>query len=229
MSSWCWRTSDGMLHFGSNRSSIEQSLPCRNCAKLSPGSPRRGICCAIAIGSSPRTLWTKSRRWASKAMDIPDIFLHLARPPHHGYVERVIGTIRRERLDRVIVYNEQSPVVTYLRVLVDYYHRSRRTMWPSRSGRVSAGPHPTIKRRASLGFACFSTGWWSPRLYRRTQPPCAARTFAEARQDRVLASEEMRDLLLSIPRLCVGLCATSFAGEHGVGVRAGAADELPRG
>ena len=44
-----------------------------------------------------------------------------------AYVERVIGTIRRECLDHVIVFN-QSSLSRHLQAFVDYYHRSRTHM-----------------------------------------------------------------------------------------------------
>jgi len=45
-------------------------------------------------------------------------------PWPRAYVERVIGTIRRECLDHVIVFNERS-LYRQLRCFMDYYHRSR--------------------------------------------------------------------------------------------------------
>ena len=45
-------------------------------------------------------------------------------PWQQGYVERVIGSIRRECLDHVIVFNETSLRRT-LRSYLRYYHRSR--------------------------------------------------------------------------------------------------------
>jgi putative transposase len=41
-----------------------------------------------------------------------------------AYVERVIGTIRRECLDHIIVFNERS-LYRYLRDFLDYYHQTR--------------------------------------------------------------------------------------------------------
>ncbi|MBM3756541.1 MAG: transposase [Acidobacteria bacterium] len=45
-------------------------------------------------------------------------------PWHRAYVERVIGTIRRECLDHVIVFGERS-LYRHLQGFVDYYHQSR--------------------------------------------------------------------------------------------------------
>src|SRR5438309_6483251 len=45
-------------------------------------------------------------------------------PWQRAYVERVIGTIRRECLDHIIVFNERC-LYQHLRSFLDYYHRSR--------------------------------------------------------------------------------------------------------
>ena len=45
-------------------------------------------------------------------------------PWQNPFVERLIGSIRRECLDRVIVFNERS-LKLILRSYVDYYHNSR--------------------------------------------------------------------------------------------------------
>jgi putative transposase len=45
-------------------------------------------------------------------------------PRQRAYIERVIGTIRRECLDHVIVFNEAS-LRRQLKFFLDYYHVSR--------------------------------------------------------------------------------------------------------
>src|SRR3954447_24109831 len=45
-------------------------------------------------------------------------------PWQRAYVERVIGTIRRECLDHVIVFGERD-LRRWLTVFIDHYHRSR--------------------------------------------------------------------------------------------------------
>ena len=45
-------------------------------------------------------------------------------PWQRAYVERVIGTLRRECLDHVIVFSEAG-LSRHLRRFADYYHRSR--------------------------------------------------------------------------------------------------------
>ena len=45
-------------------------------------------------------------------------------PWQRAYIERVIGTIRRECLDHVIVFSEAG-LYRHLRNFADYYHQSR--------------------------------------------------------------------------------------------------------
>jgi len=45
-------------------------------------------------------------------------------PWQRAYVERLIGTIRRECLDHLIVFNERS-LYGHLQRFVGYYHRNR--------------------------------------------------------------------------------------------------------
>ena len=86
-------------------------------------------------------------------------------PWQRAYVERVIGTIRRECLDHVIVFGERS-LYRQLQSFVDYYHRSRthlglekdtpvpRLVQSADKGRVIAMPevgglHHRYERRAA--------------------------------------------------------------------------------
>ena len=80
-------------------------------------------------------------------------------------MERVIGTIRRECLDHVIVHNERS-LHRHLKIFIEYYHRSRthlalekdtpepRPIEPPESGRIVSIPvlgglHHRYERRAA--------------------------------------------------------------------------------
>jgi transposase InsO family protein len=45
-------------------------------------------------------------------------------PQQRAYIERIIGTIRRECLDHVIVYGEAS-LIRHLRLFLAYYHETR--------------------------------------------------------------------------------------------------------
>src|SRR5579864_5963276 len=86
-------------------------------------------------------------------------------PWQRAYVERVIGSIRRECLDHVLVFHEAS-LRRILRSYLDYYHRSRthlslgkdspepRSILPEHMGRVVALPqvgglHHRYERRAA--------------------------------------------------------------------------------
>ena len=86
-------------------------------------------------------------------------------PWQRAYIERVIGSIRRECLDHVIVFNEGS-LYRHVQSFVDYYHESRthlslekdtpgrRPVQPPEAGRVIALPqvgglHHRYERRAA--------------------------------------------------------------------------------
>src|SRR2546427_9251837 len=86
-------------------------------------------------------------------------------PWQRAYVERVIGTIRRECLDHVIVFNEAS-LYRHVKSFVTYYHESRthlslgkdspqsRAVQPPELGRIVAIPqvgglHHRYERRAA--------------------------------------------------------------------------------
>jgi putative transposase len=62
------------------------------------------------------------RRVAS--LDIEQVLTSPRSPWQNSYVERVIGSIRRECLDHVIVFNDQH-LRQVLREYLDYYHRTR--------------------------------------------------------------------------------------------------------
>lgn len=57
-------------------------------------------------------------------MDITEVVTAPRSPWQNPYVERVIGSIRRECLDHVVVINERH-LRRVLLSYVDYYHRSR--------------------------------------------------------------------------------------------------------
>ena len=59
-----------------------------------------------------------------KAMGIKQVLSAPRSPWQRAYVERVIGTIRRECLDHLIVFNDGG-LDRQLRTFVEYYHRNR--------------------------------------------------------------------------------------------------------
>jgi len=98
-------------------------------------------------------------------MGIQEILSTPRSPWQRAYVERVIGSIRRECLDHVLVFHETS-LRRILRSYLDYYHRSRthlslgkdspepRSVQPEPMGRVVALPqvgglHHRYERRAA--------------------------------------------------------------------------------
>jgi len=101
----------------------------------------------------------------AKAMGISEVLSAPRSPWQRAYVERVIGTIRRECLDYLIVFSEASLRRT-LGLYFDYYHRSRthlslqkdspepRSVQLPETGRVVAIPqvgglHHRYERRAA--------------------------------------------------------------------------------
>jgi transposase InsO family protein len=72
-------------------------------------------------------------------------------PQQRAYIERVIGTIRRECLDHLIIVNEAA-LHRHLKLFLEYYHGTRthlslakdppesRSVQPPESGRVVAVP-----------------------------------------------------------------------------------------
>jgi putative transposase len=100
-----------------------------------------------------------------KAMGIKQVLSAPRSPWQRAYVERVIGTIRRECLDHLIVFNERS-LHRHLQIYISYYHRSRthlalekdspvpRRIQPPDAGRIIAIPevsglHHRYERRAA--------------------------------------------------------------------------------
>ena len=86
-------------------------------------------------------------------------------PWQRAFVERVIGTIRRECLDHIIIINERS-LRHDIQAFCDYYHRSRthlglhkdspepRAVQPPEAGRIVSiaevgGLHHRYERRAA--------------------------------------------------------------------------------
>jgi putative transposase len=62
-----------------------------------------------------------------EAMGITEVLGAPRSPWQHAFVERIIGSIRRDCLDHVIVF-DQSSLPRIFRSYLDYYHRSTRTL-----------------------------------------------------------------------------------------------------
>jgi len=106
-----------------------------------------------------------SFRGQVRDMGIHEVLCAPRSPWQRAYIERVIGSIRRECLDHVLVFDESS-LRRILRSYFDYYHRSRthlslgkdspepRSIQPEHMGRVVALPqigglHHRYERRAA--------------------------------------------------------------------------------
>ena len=86
-----------------------------------------------------------------EAMGIKEVITAPRSPWQNAYVERVIGSIRRECLDHIVIFNERH-LRRVLSAYVDYYQRTRthlsldkdcpdpRPIMPRRSGKVIAIP-----------------------------------------------------------------------------------------
>jgi transposase InsO family protein len=86
-----------------------------------------------------------------EAMGITEVVTAPRSPWQNAYVERVIGSIRRECLDHIVIFNERH-LRRVMSSYLDYYHRTRthlsldkdcpdpRPIMPSRIGRVVAIP-----------------------------------------------------------------------------------------
>jgi len=86
---------------------------------------------AIGDGASPRYLirdrdgiYGLAFRNRAKALEIEEVIIAPQSPWQNPYVERVIGTLRRECLDHVIVLGE-THLRRILRQYINYYHRAR--------------------------------------------------------------------------------------------------------
>jgi len=102
--------------------------------------------------SISQTLLPPTRRNQNVAvMGITEVVTAPRSPWQNAHVERVIGSIRRECLDHVVIFNERH-LRHVLSSYVDYYHRARtnlsldkdcphsRPIQPHRSGRIIAIP-----------------------------------------------------------------------------------------
>jgi transposase InsO family protein len=100
-----------------------------------------------------------------KALGIKQVLSAPGSPWQRAYVERVIGTIRRECLDHIVVFNESS-LSRHLQAFASYYHRTRthlalekdapdsRTVQLPSAGRIISIPevgglHHRYERRAA--------------------------------------------------------------------------------
>jgi len=79
------------------------------------------------------------------SLEIEQILTSPHSPWQNPYVERVTGSIRRECLDQVIIFNEQNPR-SVLRKYLDHYHRSR-----THPGLEKDCPEPRVTEPIDIG------------------------------------------------------------------------------
>jgi hypothetical protein len=94
-------------------------------------------------------------------------------PQQRAYIERVIGTIRRECLDHLIIVNEAA-LHPHLKLSLEYYHGTRthlslekdtpesRSVQPPESGRVEIGGEQVGAAAGILNAAGNIVGFFSP-------------------------------------------------------------------
>ena len=98
---WCWRMSRRIVHCAvTDHPTAEWTA--QQMREASLGIPRRGIYCESAIA-----LFGKDFVGEVKATGIKQLLSAPRSPWQRAYVERVIGTFRRESLDHMIVCNER--------------------------------------------------------------------------------------------------------------------------
>ena len=123
-----------------------------------PGTQRRVISYGIGMGFS-------ATMKQARDMGIEEVLSAPRCPWQRAYIERVIGSIRRECMDHMIVFNEAS-LYRHVKAFISYYHHTRthlslakdtpetRAVQPPELGRVVAiaevsGLHHRYERRAA--------------------------------------------------------------------------------
>ena len=98
-----------------------------------------------------------------KAMRIQEVLSTPRSPWERAYVERVIGTIRRECLDHVIVFNQAS-LYRHVKSYLAYYHESRTHLSLSKD---SPEPRPVHSAECGAVVAIPQVGGLHHRYERR--------------------------------------------------------------
>ena len=142
-----------------------------------------------------------------KAMGIKEVLSAPRSPWQRAYVERVIGTIRRECLDHVIVFNEAS-LYRHVKLFTAYYHDSRTHLSLAKDT-----PEPRPVQPVGLGTNQSHTAIGrsppSVRATRSLKPPgsCPHRSRAE------LCSLCALELCANIPTVVFGSHTLSWLGQ----------------
>ena len=99
-----------------------------------------------------------------KELGIEEVLGAPRAPRQRAYIERVIGAVRRECLDHVIVFSEAG-LSEHLRKFTDYYHGSR-THLSLQKDTPESRPYPSTRSRADRGD---SGGRWAPSSVRTSR------------------------------------------------------------
>ena len=93
---------------------------------------------------------------AAQWLGIREVLTAPQSPWQNAYVERLIGSIRRECLDHVIVFNEAG-LRRILKLYFDYYERTRTPTFVSGQGRSHQPAHSNCRPRPNRGSPA---SWW---------------------------------------------------------------------
>ena len=138
-----------------------------------------------------------------EAMGIKQVLSAPRSPWQRAYVERVIGTIRRECVDHVIVLSEAG-LSRHLRRFADYYHRSRTHL-----GLQKDTPEPRPVQAPEAGRIVAIPRWVGYIIVTNVAPP--ERRRVEPQQQTTLLSIHRRLSLRRGPQIAVfmpRICAT---------------------
>ena len=116
MDQWCRR----IVGFGVHTGSVDGPAACRMFNQVISGKKPPGF---LSTDHDPLF---KFHRWQAnlRIMGIEEIKTVPLTPCSHPYVERLIGTIRREFLDHVLFWNA-ADLERKLRAFMDYYNAHR--------------------------------------------------------------------------------------------------------
>jgi len=97
---------------------------CSSSGKRFPGTTRADILCGTAMRFTVVMIYGGDLVVMTKGLGMEEVITAPRSPWQNPYVERLIGSVRRECLDHVIVWNERSLRRTLERYFA-YYQRSR--------------------------------------------------------------------------------------------------------
>jgi putative transposase len=83
-------------------------------------------------------------------MGIEQVLCAPRSPCHRAYIERVIGTIRRECLDHVIIFSEAG-LSTHVKTFTAYYHGCRTHLSLAKDSLAKDSPEPWAVQPPELG------------------------------------------------------------------------------